>query len=156
MGDKKQNLARLASLFRTFTGNSIEMNTFDNRIKFQKLIYILESIGINFDYSFSWYVRGPYSSSLASDGFEVSTGHIKDDEYHPIPDEISKITGLKDAIPGIDNSETAELYGSIIFLMREKNLSGQELIEKIKSLKPWYTEEKIKEAVNKIVSSGMF
>jgi uncharacterized protein YwgA len=45
------------------------MGTFENRIKLQKLVYILKSLGVDFGYDFTWYIYGPYSSDLTHDGY---------------------------------------------------------------------------------------
>ncbi len=45
------------------------MKPFANRLIFQKTIYILKCINVGLDYSFNWYLRGPYCSPLAADGF---------------------------------------------------------------------------------------
>ena len=46
------------------------MQTFLNRLILQKRVYFLQEFGIPFDYSFGWYISGPYASGLADDGFE--------------------------------------------------------------------------------------
>lgn len=48
------------------------MDDFDDRLKLQKLIYILQSFGVYLGYDFSYYLRGPYCSNLAQTGREVN------------------------------------------------------------------------------------
>jgi uncharacterized protein YwgA len=48
-----------------------DMSTFDNRLQLQKIIYLLQSSGISLGYGYNWYVKGPYSSPLAHDLFEI-------------------------------------------------------------------------------------
>ena len=54
------------------------MDTFDDRLRLQKFIYLLQAHDIYLGYDFSWYLRGPYCSSLTTDGF------ILDDIYADI------------------------------------------------------------------------
>lgn len=45
--------------------------SFDHRLVFQKTIYLLQSFGLYLGYSFSWYIRGPYSPALTRKGYEL-------------------------------------------------------------------------------------
>ena len=47
------------------------MNTFKDRFFFQKKIYFLQVFGIDLGYNFTLYLKGPYSSQLANDGFNL-------------------------------------------------------------------------------------
>ena len=64
------------------------MQTFDDRLKFQKRIYLLQELfGVPLGYSFGWYIRGPYSSELAHDGFRSES--ISQLAFKPEQKEIS-------------------------------------------------------------------
>jgi len=47
------------------------MSEFDNRLKYQKIIYLLQASDLSLGYGFNWYIKGPYSSPLAHDLFEI-------------------------------------------------------------------------------------
>lgn len=49
-----------------------DMDSFSNRIKYQKIIYLLQASGSSLGYSFNWYIRGPYSSPLAHVLFNIN------------------------------------------------------------------------------------
>lgn len=49
-----------------------DMENFDDRLRLQKIVYLLWAYGISLGYGFNWYVRGPYSSRLASDGYALN------------------------------------------------------------------------------------
>ena len=51
--------------------NKFDMDSFSNRLKLQKYIYLLQTFGIDVGYSFSWYIYGPYSTQLTRTGFEA-------------------------------------------------------------------------------------
>ena len=65
----------LGFILRKFPEFGFSMDTFDDRLRLQKFIYLLQAHGIYLGYDYSWYLRGPYCSSLATDGF------ILDDIY---------------------------------------------------------------------------
>jgi uncharacterized protein YwgA len=48
------------------------MSTFSDRLKMQKVIYLLQRFGLRTGWSFSWYLRGPYSSELTHAFFETN------------------------------------------------------------------------------------
>jgi len=48
---------------------NFSMNSLEDRIVFQKTVYFLQTFGINLNYDFSWYIRGPYCPILTDDGF---------------------------------------------------------------------------------------
>jgi hypothetical protein len=45
------------------------MSSFNERLAFQKTVYLLQQLGITLGNSYGWYLRGPYSPDTASDGF---------------------------------------------------------------------------------------
>ncbi|MHA1731449.1 MAG: hypothetical protein ACTSU5_05875 [Promethearchaeota archaeon] len=49
------------------------MNNFSNRLVLQKTIYLIQKLGFDLGYRFNWYLRGPYSPSLAADGFYIES-----------------------------------------------------------------------------------
>jgi len=51
-------------------GIRINNDSFESRMKAQKLAYIIQSLLGKHLYSFNFYVRGPYSPDLARDYFE--------------------------------------------------------------------------------------
>lgn len=51
--------------------DNFDMSTFDGRLIFQKTVYLMQAFGVYIGHSFSWYLRGPYSSHLADVGFQL-------------------------------------------------------------------------------------
>ncbi|MDR2869263.1 MAG: hypothetical protein LBV04_02325, partial [Deferribacteraceae bacterium] len=45
------------------------MDSMEQRILVQKKVYLAQAFGISFNYSYNWYLRGPYSKKLTSDVF---------------------------------------------------------------------------------------
>ena len=57
------------------------MEKFDDRLRFQKTVYLLQAFGVYLGYNFSWYLRGPYCTVLTSNGF------LLQDVYSSIPEQ---------------------------------------------------------------------
>ncbi len=51
---------------------SFSMDEFNDRLKLQKMIYLLQSSGVYLGYEFRYYIHGPYCSKLTQIGFEIS------------------------------------------------------------------------------------
>lgn len=47
------------------------VDTFEKRLKMQKMVYLLEILGEDVGYGFNWYKRGPYSPDLTRDAYEL-------------------------------------------------------------------------------------
>jgi len=47
------------------------MDSFMNRFRVQKLVYLVQRLGLNLGYVYNLYRRGPYSSSLAAAAYSV-------------------------------------------------------------------------------------
>lgn len=52
-----------------------DVSSHDGRMAFQNSVYLLQAFGVYLGYSFSWYIRGPYSSRLARHGFALERAY---------------------------------------------------------------------------------
>lgn len=68
MSDLRLILSKCLSILGLSRPN---MEDFDERLRLQKIVYLLWAYGISLGYGFNWYVRGPYSPKLASDGYAI-------------------------------------------------------------------------------------
>jgi len=148
------NCEMLASYYQGIFGKKIQLNTIMDRIILQKIVIIGEALGLKFgEYDYSWYVHGPYSSSLTVDAYEVASSE-KDYAVHKFgKSEIEKIGWIKEKfkkeIEDMDSMKF-ELYGSIVFCMQKGIEKTEEITKEIKARKPWYTEKDILEGIRKI------
>ena len=146
---KKYRRGKLLNILKFF-GKDIDMQIYKDRLILQKLIYLLDSKGVEFNYNFGWYVRGPYSSSLASDGYALSEKKYEEVELSQNETKIIKKI-RKDLGCDVKDDRKMETLASLLFLKREEpSITHQELEEKLKSLKPWLSHREIKEARKKI------
>ena len=52
-------------------GKELRIKSFEDRLVMQKGCFLLNEMGVTPNYSFSLYIRGPYSSDLADDYYEL-------------------------------------------------------------------------------------
>ena len=62
----------MAGLIKRVPGGSVSTADFRHRLIVQKLVYLLQSFGIDLDYRFRWYLYGPYSTELAKDAYNLT------------------------------------------------------------------------------------
>src|SRR5208337_4878465 len=53
-----------------------DMDEFKIRIKYQKIVYLLQAYGLPVGYGFGWYLKSPYSSELAHALYSIYTNNI--------------------------------------------------------------------------------
>jgi len=60
------------------TSKRFDAGSFESRLRIQKSVYLLEALGVKEmkNYGFSYYVRGPYSPSLAKDYYALEEKSI--------------------------------------------------------------------------------
>lgn len=134
----------------------INVSNFRKRLIFQKEVYLLQQLGIPFGYPFSWYKRGPYSSSITFDGYSLESIQ---DEVTPVkklsPEEkilVKKFNQLVEEanqkIKGYsDKGEILELLASLHFIIHEGYPKPESLDHAIALLlrkKPRFSEDSAK------------
>ena len=61
--------ALLAGVLRRI--GRFSLDKFQDRLRLQKTVYLMQAFGIYLGYNFNWYLYGPYSPALARDAFDV-------------------------------------------------------------------------------------
>jgi len=138
-------LAQINFFYKNIFGNNININSFTDRIKLQKLVYILKTENIDFGYDFTWYIRGPYSSDLAHDAFSLlkTTDHTsKYTETNHDRIVLERLTRVRHII---NDSNNAELVASYLFLQPYyNNNTASELVTR----KPRFNEAQIHQVMD--------
>ena len=88
------------------------------KIRFQKMVYLLDQLGLNSGFDFDYHHYGPYSAELA-DTIEVETifGHLSEDsrrrQSDGVPYSVFKFTGdhSSSAVGGLTASEMSKFSG---------------------------------------------
>jgi len=145
-----ERIIKLAGVLKLF-GKDADMSSYDNRLILQKIVYILKCRGVGLDYFFGWYIRGPYSCSLATDGYVLSNKPYIGPSM--IPDEEARtVKEVKETLgEDMKNGKKMEIIASLLFLKNEcRFLDDAGLVERLRGRKPWLTESEIQEGLEKL------
>lgn len=71
----------LGVVLKSFPKFRFSMDTTEDRLRLQRFIYLLQSFDVFLGYVYSWYIRGPYCSTLNTCGFALN------DIFHRIPED---------------------------------------------------------------------
>jgi uncharacterized protein YwgA len=131
-------------------GIEIKNDSFESRIKVQKLAYIIQNILGKKLYNFNFYIRGPYSRELTNDYFSYINDFInRKTDYEPKKDEKERLEEVKQLICSMSISQL-EIVADLIFLRNEMGLNEDEAEEKLHELRPQFKIEDIWRATNMI------
>jgi len=134
----------------------INLDLFDDRLRLQKLAYLAQNLGATYEYPFSWYVHGPYSTSLTSVLFSG-------DEIGAFDEDVVLNTKEKLVVKNLENllgenscnPSILELYASVWYLTPNRKLSNSDkkhVVDLMKKEKPHFTESQIETALKEIIS----
>lgn len=124
------NEAVLSKVLEILELKKPDMSTFDSRLQLQKIIYLIQSSGISLGYGYNWYVKGPYSSPLAHDLFEIEKSteiyekneEIKFENHEQI---VHKLKSFRDFLgDDINDVKYLEVLASIHYI-NESTFSGK-------------------------------
>lgn len=124
------NEAVLSKVLEILELEKPDMSTFDSRLQLQKIIYLIQSSGISLGYGYNWYVKGPYSSPLAHDLFEIEKSteiyekneEIKFENHEQI---VHKLKSFRDFLgDDINDVKYLEVLASIHYI-NESTFSGK-------------------------------
>ena len=132
-------------LFLDALGIGSEIATFDERKSIQKAVYLGQLTGADLSYRFGWYLKGPYSPSLAEDYYHLADELEVDSESYQeyqlkksLRDKLKKIQPLLEVPNNIrlPKEEWLELLASCDYLRRVRKLSNDKVDEVLKKEKP--------------------
>ena len=114
----------------------ITITDIENRQILQKTVYILQEFGWNENYTYNWYIGGPYSPALMEDIFDICENQDYYDEaiegYKCVGRGINIINNYKKIFgEKINDKEWLELFVSLLFIKKHYNLIGTALKDKL-------------------------
>lgn len=115
-----------------------------NRIRLQKIFYILKKFDLDLNFKFNWYAHGPYSPDLADVYYYAKDylNSIEENQSYFNYSEKLKLNNAKKFLESIkNNSKLLEYYASLVFVHNDmifrKDERNQETYEnRIKKSKP--------------------
>ena len=125
-------------------GIKIDGHNFADRIKAQKLAYILQKLTGKQLYSdFNFYVRGPYSRELAGEYFNSSNDFVNgNSDYKIIKDDYEEIERIKPLLNDLNQTDL-EIVASLLYLRKDNGLDENKAELELKWRKPHLKEEDI-------------
>lgn len=119
--------ARLAALKLVLDdlGESSEISSVAERLRIQKAVYLTQALGLNLGYHYSWYLKGPYSTSLTQDYYQLAdqsaAGQQPDVTLKgEVRQALERVKGVlsKPADVDLQKHHWYELLASLHYLMR--------------------------------------
>ncbi len=133
----------------------LSVKTFDDRLVLQKAVYLLQAANIHLGYRYRWYLRGPYSTDVASDAFFVvgQSESLNDELQRWVLDDTSRqrIEQLKPLFTTNGPRpvpQRLELLASVLFLLKTNQAEAPDKIARILKIndKP-FNEQDVQEAL---------
>jgi uncharacterized protein YwgA len=129
-----------------------DMSSFRERLRVQKVVYLLEQFGLQTRWGFSWYIHGPYSPSLAHELFERGSVDFKTQDLGER--EKRAITRLREKLnPGEMSASELEAAAAIVYITKASQgsiLSEAQLVSRVKREKPHLQESVVRRYVKKL------
>lgn len=120
-------------------GRNLDVRAFSDCLAMQKGCYILNSWGYEPKYRFSMYIRGPYSSDLADDYYEMGGNVEKSTRI--LDEDIDRLRSIFER--GLDY---VEAYATVLLIKESNsNASNGSIKDKAINLKP-HLKNEIEEA----------
>lgn len=140
------------------------MEEFEDRLEVQKIPYLAQSFGIDLGYSFSWYLKGPYSKSVARDGYTIYEMSNRGERPH-IHENLAKNERVQEfkkiIVPHMNDPTWLEIAASIVYLRREQYTDEQldqiigYLIEDMTSGYKNFDEDIVRNVISDLAEYGL-
>ena len=129
-----------------------DMSSFRERLRVQKVVYLLEHFGLQTGWGFSWYIHGPYSPSLAHELYDYGNVDFKRQELGER--ERRAITRLKEKLdPSAMTAPELEAAAAVVYITRasQGSLLGEaQLVARVRREKPHLQESIVRRYVKKL------
>jgi uncharacterized protein YwgA len=112
----------LSRVLKTIGFDNVDMDNFDNRLIYQKLIYLIQNYGLSLGYGYSWYVKGPYSPELTKTLFTINPESFAESDNFRFQNDdvvIGKMHEIKTILNNkIQDPLFLEILASIVFIKK--------------------------------------
>jgi hypothetical protein len=141
-------------------GMDTNLGTFAERVRVQKVVYMLKQFGADLGFGFTWYLRGPYSPSLTKTLFNP-TGEDAQPLKQLNTKELKVVNEMRNFL-GSDfySAERMELMASLVYLIKhgpENDLQTKaKIIRFLREEKPQYSLDEIEQVWQRISAAGIW
>ena len=133
-------------------GVELSLDSFDERKKIQKLVYLSEALGVDMGFTFTWYIWGPYSPDLTKVMFDKERGTSSN--FKTSSGILNKIAKLKNMLGvDIESSDNLELIASLHYIFsiaKTTEISEKNALELFYAEKPQFTKEEVRKYLPKV------
>lgn len=151
----------LLPVYQRVFGQSFSYGNFDDRLKMQKMVYLLQEEGVNIGhYGFDWYKHGPYSQVLLDDMYaENGTACIELNYTQEAEQRIGRIKDIfndEEAKKDYGIKNWTECLASIHFLRKKEmgsNASEDEVLQVLTERKPHLNIDTLNRKAYKYIES---
>ena len=158
MFNTNRSAVELGYILKQIPGYEFSVDRFDDRLRLQKTVYLLQAFGINRGYEFGWYLRGPYCSLVAMDGFDLRG------VYGRIPKGETAFTTrranvLFDRFCSLVSDKSTAYLEIAVYLHHIKHGgtggSDDDIRKKVEDKRPEFTAEQVEEAWSDLLREGL-
>lgn len=131
------------------------LNSFENRLKLQKIIFLMRSHDLDLGYNYNLYMRGPYSVSLTRDAFLIEDWNIIEETIFTDQDTEERFTTFINKItPYKNNTKWLEIASTLLLIKSLKDPNDKQLIKECNEIKKDYTIKDIELVLNEMKKEG--
>ena len=122
-----------------------EIETIDQRVVLQKVIYLAQAAGVPLHYRYNWYVMGPYSPNLTKDYYELHAqrgvagrdqlSYVLKDQFASLLRSLKPAMTVPEGVP-LRQSEWLELLSSVHYLRIQTHLDPADTQKSLDQMKP--------------------
>jgi len=137
---------------------SDKLNSFTGRKRIQKSVYLLQQLGANLHFGYTWYVHGPYSPDLTRTIFNP----IQDQPSRELnKNELEIVNIARNFLAQyFYSADSLELVVSLIYVIKNGLKDGydskQKIIGYLREQKPHFSVDRIESAWQKIEQSELW
>ncbi|WP_019557608.1 hypothetical protein [Thiomicrorhabdus arctica] len=127
----------------------------DQRLVLQKVALLGQSVGVSLDYTYNWYVKGPYSPSLTEDYFKLQGYVDKPSQFkfnQAVKEKLNSLSEVihKHDVDGKILPKWVEALASIVFLIKKTHKTEDEAIAVLFSQKSHIDEDMRNDAIRNL------
>jgi len=143
------NLGKVIACFKEL-GIKPKVDNFESKLVMQKVVYLLDAMGVKTGFSFSLYVRGTYSPDLTAALYD----HKKEVEARETDEKLSsneldRVHRLNDVMNGDFKSSVVEIAATYAYLAYHLNMEPDKARIRLKEMKSFYSEADFAIGINR-------